>query len=115
MSLEAKTILVTGATDGLGKLTAAKLAREGAMVLLHGRDQAKGEAVLAELKADTGNDRLEFHRADLASLAEVRGLADAVLARHDRLDVLVNNAGVALLGDKPRQSSRSWRARTASA
>src|SRR5665213_157357 len=105
MSLEAKTILVTGATDGLGKLTAAKLAREGAMVLLHGRDRAKGEAVLAELKAATGNDRLEFHRADLASLAEVRGLAEAVLTGRGRLDVLINNAGVALFGDKPRQSS----------
>lgn len=106
MSLEAKTILVTGATDGLGKLTAARLASEGATVLLHGRDQAKGETVLADLKTATGNDRLEFHRADLASLAEVRGLAESVLARHDRLGVLVNNAGVALFGDKPRQSSR---------
>jgi NAD(P)-dependent dehydrogenase (short-subunit alcohol dehydrogenase family) len=105
MLLEAKTILVTGATDGLGKLTAAKLAREGATVLLHGRDRAKGEAVLAELKAATGNDRLEFHRADLASLAEVRGLAEAVLTGRGRLDVLINNAGVALFGDKPRQSS----------
>ena len=106
MSLDGKTILVTGATDGLGKLTAAALAGEGATVLLHGRDQAKGEAVLAELKAATGNPALEFHRADLASLAEVRALAGSVLAGHDRLDVLVNNAGVALFGDKPRQASR---------
>ena len=106
MSLDGKTMLVTGATDGLGKLTAKALAGQGATVLLHGRDQAKGEAGLAELKAATGNQKLEFHRADLALLAEVRGLAQAVLARHDRLDVLVNNAGVALFGDKPRQVSR---------
>ncbi len=102
MSLASKTVLVTGATDGLGKLVAAKLAGDGARVLLHGRDQAKGEAVLAEIGASTGNPNLEFHRADLASLAEVRDLAEAVRAAHPRLDVLINNAGVGLLGDGAR-------------
>ena len=101
MPLETKTILVTGATDGLGKLVALKLAQGGARVLLHGRDQAKGERVVAEISAATGNPNLEFYRADLAVLSDVRDLAKAVTARHKRLDVLINNAGV--LGRETRQ------------
>ncbi len=101
MTLAAKTILVTGATDGLGKLVAVKLAQGGARVLLHGRDQAKGEAVLAEIVAASGNRSLEFYRADLSVLAQVRDLAKAVMAKHSRLDVLINNAGV--LGRETRQ------------
>ena len=101
MSLETKTVLVTGATDGLGKLVALKLATGGARVLLHGRDQTKGETVLAEIQAASGNSKLEFYRADLSVLAEVRDLAEAVAAKHKRLDVLINNAGV--LGRETRQ------------
>jgi len=101
MSLENKTVLVTGATDGLGRLVAIKLAQGGARVLLHGRDQAKGDRVLAEIQAVTGNPNLEFYRADLAVLARVRDLAKAVTAKHKRLDVLINNAGV--LGREARQ------------
>jgi len=105
MSLAGKTILVTGSTDGLGKLVAASLAGDGARVLLHGRDQAKGEAVLARMKASSRNPDLEFHRADLTSLAQVRGLAKAVLGGHDHLDALINNAGIALFADDTRRLS----------
>ena len=98
MALDGKTILITGATDGLGKEVAAMAARQGATVLLHGRDRAKGEAVLGEIKAATGSDRLELHIADLASLAEVRRLAAELSARRGRLDVLLNNAGIGLFG-----------------
>ena len=101
MSLENKTVLVTGATDGLGRLVAIKLAQNGARVLLHGRDQAKGDRVLAEIRAATDAADLEFYRADLAVLAQVRDLAKAITARHKRLDVLINNAGV--LGRETRQ------------
>ena len=100
MTLQGKTILVTGATDGLGKLVARMLARQGAEVLLHGRSQAKGETVLKEIAAGAGNDRLSFYRADLASLAETRALAAAVQAAHPRLDVLINNAGVWVTGEQ---------------
>jgi NAD(P)-dependent dehydrogenase (short-subunit alcohol dehydrogenase family) len=103
MAIAGKTVLITGATDGLGKLVATKLAKDGAMVLLHGRDPVKGDAVLAEVRAATGSTELEYYNADLASLADVRALAAAVTAKHRHLDVLVNNAGIALGG--PRQLS----------
>ena len=87
-------MLVTGATDGLGKAVARSLAAAGATVLLHGRDAARGHATLAELQAETGNQALAFYRADFASLHEVRELAERIVAERDRLTVLVNNAGV---------------------
>jgi NAD(P)-dependent dehydrogenase (short-subunit alcohol dehydrogenase family) len=88
------TVLVTGATDGLGEALAAELAGAGATVLLHGRDQERGERALAALRAQTGNENLRWYRADLSSLAEVRSLAEQVAAEHEQLDVLVNNAGI---------------------
>jgi NAD(P)-dependent dehydrogenase (short-subunit alcohol dehydrogenase family) len=99
MAIADKTVLVTGAIDGVGRLVARELARAGARVLLHGRSQEKGDAVLAEIRAATGSDRLEFLCADLAALAEVRDLAGQVLDKTDRLDILINNAGV---GSKSR-------------
>jgi NAD(P)-dependent dehydrogenase (short-subunit alcohol dehydrogenase family) len=89
-----RTILVTGATDGLGKAVATELARGGARVLVHGRDEARGERTLAEIRSETGSDRLAWYGADLASLAEVRALAERIREEQQRLDVLVNNAGV---------------------
>lgn len=86
-----KTVLLTGATDGLGKGIAEELARRGATLLLHGRDAVRLEALAKELSAET---TVRTYRADLSSLAEVRALAKAVLAAEDRLDVLVNNAGI---------------------
>lgn len=93
MNLTGKTILVTGSTDGLGRVVAKRLAAEGAHVLLHGRNQARGEAVRDEIRA-AGKGRADFYQADLASLAEVRRLADAVLRDRERVHVLVNNAGL---------------------
>jgi NAD(P)-dependent dehydrogenase (short-subunit alcohol dehydrogenase family) len=101
------TILVTGATDGLGKAVATELAREGASVLLHGRDDVRGEETLREIRAEMGRKRVSWYRADLASLREVRAMAEQVAAEHERLDVLVNNAGVGttLPGDGRRLES----------
>jgi NAD(P)-dependent dehydrogenase (short-subunit alcohol dehydrogenase family) len=92
--LSEQTILITGATDGLGKALAAELAAAGASLLLHGRDDARGEATIAEVAAATGNDRLTWHRADFASLAEVRALGRGIGAEVERVDGLVNNAGI---------------------
>ncbi|HST63840.1 MAG TPA: SDR family NAD(P)-dependent oxidoreductase, partial [Mycobacteriales bacterium] len=82
------TILLTGATDGLGRAVAGRLAASGATLLLHGRDPGRLDAVVSALPGSRP------FVADLSSLAEVRGLAAAVLSTVDRLDVLVNNAGV---------------------
>lgn len=94
--MSTQAILITGATDGIGKQTALELARQGHRVLLHGRDPARGQAVLDELSSAAGNSTLEYFNTDLASLAQVRRLAAEVQAKHKRLDVLIANAGVYL-------------------
>jgi NAD(P)-dependent dehydrogenase (short-subunit alcohol dehydrogenase family) len=106
-SLNPSTVLVTGATDGLGRALAQDLAGRGLTVLLHGRDDERGKAALDEIRRDTGNEALSWYRADLADLAQVRDLADRVAAEHPRLDVLVNNAGIGptVPGGDTRQES----------
>ena len=98
--IDQQVILVTGSTDGLGRALARELAARGATVLLHGRDAVRGEATMLDIRGTTGNDRLSFQLADLGSLAQVRGLAEKVLAKYDRLDVLVNNAGIGGGGER---------------
>jgi NAD(P)-dependent dehydrogenase (short-subunit alcohol dehydrogenase family) len=93
MDMKKRTVLVTGSTDGIGKETALQLARMGAEVLLHGRSQEKGVAVQEEINRRTGNDRMQFFRADLSSQKQVRKMAAEIRERHDRLHVLINNAG----------------------
>jgi NAD(P)-dependent dehydrogenase (short-subunit alcohol dehydrogenase family) len=93
-AIKEQTILITGATSGLGKELAQALAKQGATVLLHGRDAGRGHETVRQIKETTGNERIEFFCADLSSLREVNELAQAVRSRVTRLDVLVNNAGV---------------------
>jgi retinol dehydrogenase 14 len=88
-----RTCLVTGATSGIGKAIAAGLARQGADLVLVARDPGRGEAAVAELQAATGNPRVQLLLADLASQASIRQAAEAYRRGHDRLNVLVNNAG----------------------
>jgi NAD(P)-dependent dehydrogenase (short-subunit alcohol dehydrogenase family) len=88
------TILVTGATDGLGKRVALELAARGATALLHGRDRDRLEAALEEMRREKGSEKLHSYLADLSSLGAVRGLAERILSNEERLDVLVNNAGI---------------------
>lgn len=87
-----RTILITGATSGLGRRAVERLWGPGTTLLVHGRDRERGEALLKTVREAGGEGR--FHQADFASLAEVRGLADAISRDGDRLDVLVNNAGI---------------------
>ena len=90
--LSDQTIVITGATDGLGKGLATDLAPTGARLILHGRNEEKGQALLEEL-GPRATGELEWLRADFASLDEVRELADS-LSGEERIDVLVNNAGI---------------------
>jgi NAD(P)-dependent dehydrogenase (short-subunit alcohol dehydrogenase family) len=91
---EAPTIFVTGATDGLGRALAGRLAADGASLILHGRDAGKLESTAAEIAAAHGVDRPCTVRADLADLAQVRKLASDVRDATGRLDVFVSNAGI---------------------
>lgn len=100
-NLTGKTALVTGSTDGVGRLVARKLGQTGARVLVHGRDAERGARVIAEIEA--GGGAANFLAADLSSLEEVRRLAGAVQATVGRLDILINNAGIGTAG--PRQTS----------
>ena len=89
-----KTLLITGATDGIGLATAKILVSKGHDVLLHGRNSAKLEAAEKMLSALPGGGSVTSYVADLSRLAEVEAFAQAVSAKHARLDVLINNAGV---------------------
>jgi NAD(P)-dependent dehydrogenase (short-subunit alcohol dehydrogenase family) len=93
-ALAHQTILITGATDGLGRALASELVSAGATLLIHGRDETRGSQTIAELEAAAGDGRVHWLRADLSSLEEVRALARRVAAECERLDVLVNNAGI---------------------
>jgi NAD(P)-dependent dehydrogenase (short-subunit alcohol dehydrogenase family) len=106
--IEETSVLITGATDGLGRGVAEQLAADGAIVHLHGRAPERLAATADEIRSTTGNERLVTHLADLASLEEVRGLAADVGRSTERLHVLINNAGIGTgKPDKPtRQESR---------
>lgn len=92
--IDETTILITGATDGLGRGVARELARRGAELLLHGRSQERLDATAAEIRDETPGARLRTLTADLAALDEVRALADEVEATTDALHVVISNAGV---------------------
>jgi NAD(P)-dependent dehydrogenase (short-subunit alcohol dehydrogenase family) len=104
MKVQDKTILITGSTDGVGRHVALRLAAAGARVLVHGRSRERGQAVLDAIRAQ-GAGTAAFYPADLASLAEVRRLAEAVRADHGRIDVLINNAGIGSAPERGREIS----------
>ena len=91
--LKGKTVLVTGATAGIGRETALGVAKLGAHVVLVGRNPEKTQRVCDELKAATGNQNIDFLLADLSLLSEIRRLAAEFLARFGALHVLINNVG----------------------
>lgn len=88
-----KIFLVSGATDGIGRVTATELARTGGQVILVGRDRAKAERVVGRIKRESGNQRVDFELADLSSQSDIRALAGRLNDRLAHLDVLVNNVG----------------------
>jgi NAD(P)-dependent dehydrogenase (short-subunit alcohol dehydrogenase family) len=93
-ALAGKTCVVTGATSGIGEETALALARDGARVVIVARSPERGAKALERIRSETGNERVELVLADLASLAEIRRLAQELLSACPQIHVLVNNAGV---------------------
>jgi NAD(P)-dependent dehydrogenase (short-subunit alcohol dehydrogenase family) len=105
MNMQGKTVLITGSTDGVGRYVATRLAADGANVLIHGRDAARAQALIGDIKRG-GHTVPVFYQADLSSLADAGRLADAILADHRRLDVFVSNAGIGSQNEGPgRQTS----------
>jgi NAD(P)-dependent dehydrogenase (short-subunit alcohol dehydrogenase family) len=94
--LSGKVIVVTGANSGIGLETSAALAEMGATVVMTARSRAKGEEAVAEVRRRSGSSTVELADLDLASFASIRAFAASFLATHDRLDVLVCNAGLML-------------------
>jgi len=92
--MDGKVCLITGATSGIGKATAMELASMGASVVMVGRDRGRGEAAMAEIKEESSNASVDLMLADLSSQEEIRRLADEFKEAYQRLDVLINNAGV---------------------
>ncbi|GAC1550211.1 MAG: SDR family oxidoreductase [Herpetosiphon sp.] len=93
VNMHGKVCLVTGATSGIGEVTARELARMGATVIIVGRNQARTEAMVASISQSTGNNNVEYLLADLSVQRQVHQLAEQFKDRYSRLDVLVNNAG----------------------
>ena len=92
-SMRGKVCMVTGATSGIGQVTAAALAMQGAHVIVVGRNRAKAQQVVGEIRRQSGNDAVWYLLADFSDLQQVRELAAAFSAQYSQLDVLVNNAG----------------------
>jgi NAD(P)-dependent dehydrogenase (short-subunit alcohol dehydrogenase family) len=95
--LHGKVCLVTGATSGVGLVTAQALARQGATLIVVGRNPERGAATVSRIQHETGNSAVELIIADLSAQAQVRRLASEVQRRFTRLDVLINNAGALFL------------------
>lgn len=94
--MKGKVVMVTGANAGMGKEISLALARMGATLVMVSRDQQRGDAARKDVVSATGNQQVELLLADLSSQKSIRNLARDFKARHDRLDVLVNNAGMSL-------------------
>ena len=93
-SVKDKTLLITGATSGIGLAAAIELARKGARLVLVGRDRSRGSSAVGQVKQQTGNKQVEFLQADFASLESVATAAQTFLASKRPLHALINNAGV---------------------
>lgn len=92
-SMQSKVVVITGGNAGIGLATAKGLAKKGATVCIVSRNQQKGEQAVEEVKNTSGNPNVDLLIADLASLSQVRKLAQQILDKYDHLDVLINNAG----------------------
>lgn len=92
-TVENKTIIVSGATSGIGRPTALELARQGAIVVLAVRNEEKAKETVASIQQQAGHNRIDYLLVDFASQEQIRSMAAEFLNRYDRLDVLINNHG----------------------
>ena len=92
-SMNGKIVLITGATSGIGRVTAFGLARKGAMLILVGRNNEKLDRVANEIEVETGNNQIDKMLCDLTSMQSVRKLASEIRMKYKKLDVMINNAG----------------------
>ncbi|CAM4345178.1 SDR family NAD(P)-dependent oxidoreductase [Weissella hellenica] len=97
-----KIVLITGATDGIGKITATELAKQGYHVIVHGRNEEKAQATVHEIKNKSGNTQVDYVLANLFSLPAVKKMVDEFKEKYHHLDILINNAG-AVLDDTRRE------------
>ncbi|HKJ74004.1 MAG TPA: SDR family NAD(P)-dependent oxidoreductase, partial [Alphaproteobacteria bacterium] len=105
--MKGRVCLVTGATNGIGRVTAEALAARGADLIIHGRNPALAETVGAEIRTRTGNDAVSTVIADFASLDQVRRMAGEITAR-GKIDVLVNNAGTTTPSYRKTADGHEW-------
>ena len=105
---EQRVVVITGSTSGLGQELALRLGRAGAHVIVHGRNVERGNEVVAAIEAE-GAGGARFYRADFASFDQVREFAEAIMRDYDRIDVLINNAGILGTFDATRERSRERR------
>lgn len=91
--MEKKIILITGASDGIGKHAAMMLSKQGHQIIIHGRKKQKTESVCKEIQQETGNNKIDYVIADLLKLSDVKKMAEELKQKYDHLDVVINNAG----------------------
>ncbi|MDQ6889831.1 MAG: SDR family oxidoreductase [Bacteroidota bacterium] len=102
--MQNKTVLITGATSGIGKVTAKELAKLGAHIILLARNKSKATQTKTELIAECGHNNVDVFIADLSSLQDVRNVAREINSKYEKIDVLINNAGL-ILGSKREESA----------
>lgn len=98
--MQPKTILITGTTQGIGKITATSLAQQGHHLIIHGRSRSKLIAVQDEIRKETGNTHIDIAVADLLSMRDIKRMTDELKAKYNSLDVLINNAGAIFNKDR---------------
>ena len=105
MKLEGKVAIVTGATDGIGKAIALKFAKEGARIMMVGRDEAKGRAALEKVRE---HGDATYFKADVSNSSQVKKLVDETIQKYGRIDILVNNAAIVSVGTVVNTSEEIW-------
>ncbi|MGL5682810.1 MAG: SDR family NAD(P)-dependent oxidoreductase [Marinifilaceae bacterium] len=98
--MKCKTILITGASDGIGKETAKALAKQGHQIIIHGRNPQKTKQAYEEIKRESSNENIDYYIADFLSFAQIKTFSESIKQKYNHLDVLINNAGAQFTGKR---------------